>query len=342
MALLFVGPVHTSAAQAQESIGSLLGQIDQARGAKDYATALTLADRVIAMDATVVWAHFFKAATLGDLKDPQAEGAWMTTAQLAPVVDVDYYALGVANARIGNWARSRELYTEAIARTGAKLPQSYGDRCLVNAKLDDLVAAKQDCAEAERVGRPTSVENVLVLADKLYKAGAIDDAFAQYEKVLARDPQNALAMYWRAKILVQSGDIRRAQPALDQYLLVVPGQPEASSMRAKLRFDRKDWAGTIIDAKAAIAHSPSIKLYTMLSQSQFELRQWQAAIESTTAAINLYGCGCFYHTRGSARLELNQRAAGRADYEQAIRAYEAEGQRAAAQKLRKWLRTNPR
>ena len=117
---------------------------------------------------------------------------WRTGAEPAPVGDPEeLYRRGEADERAGRLAAARDAFEEVVRRVP--------DQARAHARLAALAAGRGDHQVAlahalHALRAETSVDTLLAAADASVAAGRIDDAFAFYRDVLARDASHVSAL----------------------------------------------------------------------------------------------------------------------------------------------------
>lgn len=195
-----------------------LGQ--NAHAARDYAKAIQLYDRALALRPEFPEAEFQKAmALLSSNRVDEAVRAFTRAVNLRPQWAFAYASFGAALAAI----EGHEKEAEPILRRALELEPQNGTALMALARLR-------------------------------YRAGAFAEArqFAQRATSL----REAKASDWRERAIIEraSGDLQAALASLDRAIAIAPDDPAAYLARAQLRLDLGDKSRARDDLRVAEAH----------------------------------------------------------------------------------------
>lgn len=97
-----------------------------------------------------------------------------------------------------------------------------------------------------------------LLADALARAGRLDEAHAQYSRLLARDPRNADTWYAIGNLLRdRMHDLRGAVEAYRNAIEEAPQMADAHFRLGAALMDLKDWEAAIAEIQAALQIAPT-------------------------------------------------------------------------------------
>ncbi len=161
---------------------------------------------------------------------------------------------------------------------------------------------KQDRLGRERLGReqadtpeqpPQPVDRATLLAqlyERLPKAADVGEAqglMRTIEEVWrASESDTANLLMGRARKLLKENDPELALKILDATIDVAPEVAEPYYMRARMKFEQRDWGGALPDLKLAVERDPKhYKALNDLGIAQFELGQSKEALESFRRAV---------------------------------------------------------
>lgn len=117
---------------------------------------------------------------------------------------VSFYNRGYARYALEDYVRALADYDVAIA-LNPKIARAYNNRCLVRAIIGkDLVRALDDCDMALKLA-PFNIDVRATRGFVFLKLGDPELALHEYDLVLERDPNRALALYGRGIALVAIG-----------------------------------------------------------------------------------------------------------------------------------------
>ena len=189
----------------------------------------------------------YNALRLATHLDPKNEDAYVDLCGIA--LDRDNYDLGLEIAAIGL----------------AHLPSSerlYLQRGVMRAMKGEFAEAEQDFATAFKLA-PQEVLPPVSLGLISMQMGHLDQAVNGLRQTVSQHPDNYLAQYWFAKVLLQSGaaqGTREGEEALAALRASVRLNPDFWHARAdlgKALLDRGDVAPAIVELKKAAALNPS-------------------------------------------------------------------------------------
>src|ERR1700761_2964995 len=111
-------------------------------------------------------------------------------------------------------------------------------------------------AAAGRGGRDTGMDE-FGDAHALLLAGEYASAMAAYDAILAREPQNPVALQNLALCRYQSADLAGALAAIDAMLAVSPGGAAGYHIRGLIKLAQQDIGEAIVAFENAVALNPA-------------------------------------------------------------------------------------
>lgn len=115
----------------------------------------------------------------------------------------------------------------------------------------------------------------LELIDGYVRVGRFDDAHREFEKLEAGRPDIARAAPTvHAQLLIQKGDLEKADEILDDYLKSEPGDVEALVLKGKLLVDAQEFQAAVDVLQTALKYDPSAQdAHFQLAQAYARLNQ---------------------------------------------------------------------
>jgi O-antigen ligase len=145
---------------------------------------------------------------------------------------------------------------QAYAAAG-QTAAAAGDRTSAQtdfARAIELASAAVE-REPESAKRRIQQTNVYVLAaenlDKQYFA----DALSASDAAMIAGPNDPVARFWRARVLMESGSPAEALPLVEEVLAVKPDYPDAAILKALIQADAGDKAGALRTLDEAAEHT---------------------------------------------------------------------------------------
>lgn len=181
-----------------------------------------------------------------------------------------------------------ELGPDDLVEPGEQLepaPHSAGET-----KQDRLGRDKAD-APAPPLQLPVDRATLLAqLYEKLPKAADVGEAQELMRTIeqlwRASESDTANLLMSRAHRLIRENDPELALKILDATIDVAPDVAEPYYMRARMKFEQRDWGGALPDLKLAVERDPKhYKALNDLGIAQFELGQRKEALESFRKAV---------------------------------------------------------
>jgi TolB-like protein/Flp pilus assembly protein TadD len=172
---------------------------------------------------------------------------------------------------------------------------------LANTLGVELVKAEALRAERERPNNPDAADLVMrgwtILNSNPDKA-ALHDATALFERALALDPQNVLALIgsnttltWRLNTKWSDdrvGDIARAEETIDRALVLQPHNSRAHAQKGYVFHAKGQWGPAIAEAEAAIAEDPNnADAYAMTGYRKVFLGHAEDGFKGVETALRL-------------------------------------------------------
>lgn len=197
-------------------------------------------------------------------------------AAAASVADVDP-ALRVAaadRAMAANPFETEYLWVAAQANAAAaQAAVAAGDRATAQTDFTraiDLVAAAV-VREPESAKRRVQQTSIYVLAaeslDKKYFADALDSSDA----AMIAGPNDPVARFWRARVLMESGSPAEALPLVNEVLAIKPGYADAAILKALIQANAGDKASALKTLDEAAEHTRDP--YIVAARTQIQSRE---------------------------------------------------------------------
>jgi tetratricopeptide (TPR) repeat protein len=258
---------------------------------RDFEHAEPALVRAVTLDPQRFWAwfglghcHFEQGRYL------EAAGDFNACTVLQPKFAWPYLNRGLALARAGLLVPAREAYDQAL-KTNPNFAEARVNRALTCLELNDLATAEDDLRRAVALGR-TEAGVLAALAETLGRLGRRGEAEALFadrlssdpenpayriarailrlesdpagaradlDRVLARDPRNARALYVMAR-LVRPTDPRAALHYAESAYAADPNLLDALQLRALLRAHLGDLAAIDDAERLALTPTPN-RLY---------------------------------------------------------------------------------
>ena len=205
-------------------------------------------------DAALEWVN--NARALASLEPDPVEAAYLQVFEDNGVALIEMHR--------GDLVRSLELVDAGIERLERELPE---DRYIVHQSqllhnrarvLSALGRLDEAQADFERLlaWDPNYVEYHTDRANLARRRGDLDTALAEYDRAVAVSPPLPDLFYNRATVRTQAGLAQEALEDLDLVLEMEPDTLHARLARGTLRLEQGDVAGALADARAGIAAHP--------------------------------------------------------------------------------------
>jgi tetratricopeptide (TPR) repeat protein len=161
-------------------------------------------------------------------------------------------------------------------------PHSAGET-----KQDRLGGSQADAPTPVPVDRATLLAQLYEKLPSAKDPGAARDIMRTIEQVWrTSESDTANLLMSRAERLMKDNDPELAAKILDATIDVSPDVVEAYYMRARMKFEHRNWAGAIPDLKQAVERDPKhYKALNDLGIAQFELGQKKEALDSFRKAV---------------------------------------------------------
>ena len=157
-------------------------------------------------------------------------------------------ALAALHAHRGQWEAAETQYRQVLART-----PDYADalsgliNVLTQAGKEEQALSLVDGLTAQQRTRLSSTLRIKALratqaGKRAERQGDFTAAQAAYQAALADDPQNPWAHFALARVLLENGQVQKAQRLMDDHLKRHPDDPDALYSNALLSAHRQAWA----------------------------------------------------------------------------------------------------
>jgi tetratricopeptide (TPR) repeat protein len=255
----------TPAAAAGSEVDEILGEATRAYQAKDFARAVPLYERVIALQPDHAEAHYKRGNALKDLGQlpaalasydaavehkPDFSYAWcnrgvvqQALALYGPALESFDRAIeldptdAVAHSNrasllqgLSRWQEALASYDHVLALNPQSLPTWFA-RGNVLRELQQPEAALACYREAVKLD-PDFVAAHANLAALLHESGRFDAALASYDRAIALQPDHARTLCARAGALLEVGRLEPALASFEQAITLQPNFPEAQYNRS--------------------------------------------------------------------------------------------------------------
>lgn len=204
--------------------------------AGDYAGAIAAARAALGIDPSLDGARFNLG--LAQLKSGDASGAIETLEQYATSREappVALAALGLALFRVDRASEAADVLQRAV-QSGVRDPD-------VLLTLGDAEDARHDWGAAEAAYRaalaahPNLLRGHYSLGLMLFKQRRYDEAAAEFDRELARDPRYAPALRYRAELELDRGNVEVALPLLLHLTSTAPQDADGWRILGRARLD---------------------------------------------------------------------------------------------------------
>lgn len=233
-----------------------VAQIHMALKELDAAETQLQAALLISPGQAAAWARLGQVYLLK--ADPEdAERALVRARDLDPLDSGVHYNLGKLYELAARDADALREYTAFLAQAGDD-PRAGGIR-------RRLVRYYENKNQADKVLEqyralcllePANLQARQGLADALYKQSAYDDAFAEYQKALSLDPNNAAVQLNIGFIYKMKGNLEEAERTVRIADSLNPGAARTLYLLGSIQFERGDFPGAAASFEKTIALEP--------------------------------------------------------------------------------------
>lgn len=134
---------------------------------------------------------------------------------------------------------------------------------LLRARTDGVVAEKPGAisiglAEEKMQATPEDPTTRLQLGFEYQKAGRYEEAMREYERVLETSPRNTAALYNKAVLLRQQGDVPEAEKLFWDVLEIEPAHSMAAKALGEIYADKGQYKSLLVAVKPALKVNPSM------------------------------------------------------------------------------------
>jgi len=162
---------------------------------------------------------------------------------------------------------------------------------LVRARNDSIRAGEPGAisvglAQKRMEASPEDPTSRLQLGFEYQKAGRYEEALREYERVLESSPRNTAALYNKAMLLKQQGDVPEAEKIFWDVLEIEPTHAMAAKALGEVYADKGQYKSLLIAVKPAIKANPAMAdlhylaaiAYENLDQRPEAAAEYQAAL----------------------------------------------------------------
>jgi tetratricopeptide (TPR) repeat protein len=136
---------------------------------------------------------------------------------------------------------------------------------------------------------PDDLDAVLSLGFAYQQAGRLEEALAEYERVLAERPQDTAALYNTGMVLLDLADGDAAEEALWDVLEVEPTHVLASKALGELYAERGEYRSLLVAVEPSVeANESSADLQYLMGLAHENLGDDELAIERYRRALTYY------------------------------------------------------
>ncbi len=216
--------------------------------------ALADLERAIELDPRMAVARVNRVVALDRLgRSAEALETLDEAVRLAPDLVQARTVRANRRADAGNVGGALEDLTRAI-ETDPHDPLLFLARAQFRSRIEDREGEIEDLAEALRRG--ADPVNLVLRADLLIRSGRYDEAAADLDAVLARDPGLAIAHFQYARLHDARGDLEASEASLERTLQCDPRHVGGLYQRAVARSNRGDREGARADLDSSLEIEP--------------------------------------------------------------------------------------
>ena len=258
-------PAHDTNAQLHLALGFLhqkRQEIEEAE--KEYLRAQTLDPKNSKPPFALAGIYWMR----GDTNN--AEAAFKTAADLAPVKSAERLRLADFKMRAGNTAEGRQILEEAVAK-------EPGFLAAINVLAELALNEKRtnDCSNL--IGKALKIvpndRTARLLKSRLKLTnGDPDGAVTELEGVTRDFPQDAFAFYQLAVAQSAKRETTRATVSLDRAIVLRPNYPEALLLRSELQVTSGNSAAAIPTLVTLTTRYPGVQRAYVLLAEAYRLR----------------------------------------------------------------------
>ena len=153
-----------------------------------------------------------------------------------------------------------------------------------------------------------------------YEHGALNKAIEVFDKVIAEDPKNEVALYYRALAKYNLSRFDEAIKDADELVKMQPENPAVYGLRSSFKIGKKDLQGALKDYDKSIQLSPkNISLYFSRADLKVMLQDTNGAIEDMNRVLEINpNSAKAYIYRADFKFSKNDFKGSEADYTKAI------------------------
>jgi putative PEP-CTERM system TPR-repeat lipoprotein len=129
---------------------------------------------------------------------------------------------------------------------------------------------------------PQSAEALALMGETSRRQGKVEPAFEYYDRALAQDRRNRTALIGRSTVLLDRGELDKADPDIKALIAMAPRDPIARYLQAVSQARHKDVKGalaTLQKEQALSNYAPAIYLQSVLQFQQNQVEQAVAGLE---------------------------------------------------------------
>lgn len=248
--------------------------------------ALADFDKALKLDNKFVEAYHNRGIVKENLGD--LEGAikdYSKGLEIRPEMYKLYSSRGVAKGKAKRLEEAIKDFNRSLAIKPDN-PEAYSNRGFAKVQLGKLEEGIKDYNKSLQL-EPNSTEALYNRAIARFNTGDTVRSVADYQKLLQIDPEHADGLRQLARVYSTQGN---SDKALELYDRLVRFNPTLQSydLRAKARYKKGDWKGTVDDYTLIIQNQPNNPVaYYYRGMSYIKLGQRQAGCTDLQKAANL-------------------------------------------------------
>lgn len=188
---------------------------------------------------------------------PAAEARLRKAVARDPFLAAGWEGLGAVLEAEGRVPEAIEAFKTGLSKEPDDV-DLHGRLGLLQARAGQAQEAEFHLREAIRLSSTPRSEYRVTLGALLAQQGRLEEADAEYEKVLENAPHHPAARNNMAIAYYQSGRRKEAEAILRELVKEHPDYGDAHNNLAAILIDKKDWTGVEREARAALKSSPNL------------------------------------------------------------------------------------